>query len=668
MKTRPSISDLVVFRKRREPSLGVLVGLSAAEATIYSEEGRRIAVDPSRVVMGLEMGFDAADNPADLKLKLRALRKELEAARETVDVRTLWECVVGVRDTVSFDELADLYFGSDPRDPREELTLFWAVDKENPYFKRGDGVYEVRELAEVEEIVRRKEAERRRAEEKKAAVAWGRAVVRGEAVEPDERVKNYLELVRNFVVHLDEYEKAPQARSFMSEVGIRNVEEAIEFLIKAGLWSEDDDPLLERFNITRSFSEEVEREVEELLATEPSTAGLLDLSSLWTFSIDDETTEDVDDALSITATDDGYMVAVHIADVAGLVGRGSRLDEEALGRGETVYLPEGHVHMFPPKLIREALSLFAGRPKRAVSLLVYFDREFNMTSSTFAETKIVVDANLAYSGAEQVLRGRVEGEALFEIAARLRAHRIEAGGCVIDLPQLKVRVEGGEIKVRRDYMNSPVHVVVSECMILANRLAGEYLRDKGVPAIYRYITDPVPDEVRELETEDPLYPLRAVRYLRPSRLGTFPMPHQFLGVECYVQITSPIRRYLDLVMQRQLVAAIRGTDPPYGRDELERIMYQVEGEVRRKKTVERARTRYWLYKYLRGRTGESVVGYVSQVTERAVSVYVPDYLLTVDVPSMNPGEWKEGDRVELRIAAVDPLKGRLTLEQAEVGG
>jgi exoribonuclease-2 len=663
MKHALQLNEVVAFRKRSELALGILTELGSDKVLVFSEEGKEISVDLSKIVLGSGMKYECGMGDAEKKLALRALRRELEERRPAFDIETLWECVSGETHGLSFEDLAELHFGSASVDQREVFFFLWALDKDDVFFRRLPDCYQPRTREETEDIIRRKEAERKKLEERRAAVEWARSLIEGkEAGAVGEAPHSYIELLKNFVVFLDKYEKAPMARSFMSEVGIKNVDEAIGFLQKAGQWKEDDDPIFLRLGIRTSFPKKALDEALSIINTPPSFDGLLDLTSLPTYSIDDEETLDVDDAISITQSQDGIMLAVHIADVAGFVKKGSPLDEEAFSRGETIYLPEGHVHMFPVDLIRERLSLFEGLPKRALSLIAYFDSGFNLRSYTFANTKVLVDRNLSYEVAEEVLRSTRDGALLFEIAKFLRARRVESGGCIVDIPSLKVRVgKEGEIILKKNYMTSPSHIAVAECMILANALAGDFLKSHGVPAIYRYITEPAPEEIKSLDPNDPLYPVQAVKHLRPSRFGINPLPHEFLGVEAYVQITSPIRRYMDLVMQRQILRQIKGAPPLYTGQDLERIYHQVEIEIKDKKLVEKTRERFWLYKYLEGRVGECLIGYVSQSDDRSFSVYLPDYLIELPVSSQLNSSYGVGDRIDLKIESVEPIKRRISI-------
>ncbi|MEE9252437.1 MAG: ribonuclease catalytic domain-containing protein [Thermodesulfobacteriota bacterium] len=664
MNKIPAKTEVVVYRKRSQPCLGVMLETGPEKASIFSEEGKELSIDLTRIVRGAGIKYGEDMDESEIELALRGLRRELEEGTGSIDLVTLWECVLDSERELSFNDIKELYFESGPTDAVEELILFWAVDKSDLYFKRQrSGGYLPRSRDEAAGIRRRKEAERKKLLEAEAAIKWVRAVMEDTPAEDTEYdFEGYVELIKDFVIHLDNFDKAPQARSFIARAGLKNTDEAIQFLIKTGNWTENDDPVFLRLGITKTFPKIVEEETDSVLSSPVSYDGLADLTGVSTYSIDDVNTEDIDDAVSISLTAQGPVLGVHIADVDVFVGKGTQLDEEALKRGETIYLPEGHVHMFPPRLIRDRLSLIEGEAKKALSLLVYFDKHLNINNYTFAGSKIAVDKNLLYSEAEDKLRRSEEGSLLFEIAHRLRQDRICSGGCVLDLPDLKIRVsDDGEIALRTVTMTTPAHILIAECMILMNVLAGAFLRSAHLPAIYRYLTEEVPEEVRTIDMDDPLYPIRALKFLRPSRFSLTPLPHRFVGVDTYVQVTSPIRRYLDLVMQRQILRKVKGLSPAYGPEELERIYQRVELGIRDKRTVERARTKFWLFKYLEKMKGEVIKGYVSQTGGAQTTVYFPQYLLEAPV-SLSAHEVREvGTPLECVIENVEPIRRKISL-------
>jgi exoribonuclease-2 len=249
-----------------------------------------------------------------------------------------------------------------------------------------------------------------------------------------------------------------------------------------------------------------------------------------------------------------------------------------------------------------------------------------------------------------------------EFALRLRNSRLDSGALIVQLPQLKVRIgEGGAISIEKNPMNSEAHVVVAEMMILMNRTAGKFLKDKRIPAIYRSQPESVTEDARVLDETNPLYALQIVKFLRAPRVGLAPDVHRSLGIDVYTQVTSPIRRYADLVMQRQIVSELLDGEPMYTEDELENLYPMIEVGIRDKKTIERNRERYWIYKHLKLLEGTAINGIVSSTAGKRVAVYLPDYLFETTVSHGQETAVTEGDNVRLFVTKVDPLRRILTL-------
>ncbi len=662
IKKIPKVNEVVVFRKRSEPAFGIMKESIGEKVLVFSEEGKDAEVDFGKIVLSTGIKFTNELTQSERKLKLRELRRGLEEKRSTVDLKTLWECVFDADRELTLEELVELYFGGSNSGDEDVLLLFWAVEKDDLYFKRGEKGYIPRAPKEVEEINLRKEAEKRKALERKAAIKWARSIIDNQETEQEFNFRNYIELIKGYVIHLDKFERAPEAKSFMSEVGIRDVEGAVEFLIKSGSWREDEDPLFRRLGLKEGFPKKVLEEARRIIEEPDPEDGVEDLTTLDAYSIDDETTEDIDDAISIHESPEGIVVGVHIANVASFIPKWSLLDEEAARRGETIYLPEGDVHMFPPELIKERLSLFSGAPKLALSLLVLFDEKLNIKSYRFSKSRIFVKENLTYNKAEDFFRKTPLGLRLIEIALERRRKRIEAGAFIAQLPDLKIRLgEDGQIRIRKIYMNTTAHTIVAEFMILMNWLSGRFFKERGVPAIFRSQSESVSEEARALDENDPLFPLKAIRFLKPARVGLSPEPHIPLGLDVYVQITSPIRRYLDMVLQKQIIGELEGQGATYTDGELERLYPQVEVGIREKKMIERARERYWLLKYLKGFERKEITGIVSSLRETGASVYLPEYLIEVPVSQTSDMVLKEGDKINLTVERVDPLRRKIVL-------
>ncbi len=660
----PSNNELVLFRKRKEPSFAIFNQTQGDKASIFSEEGKDILIDLGKIAYNSGIAIKDNLTASEKKLKLREVRKTLEEEKDNIDLETLWECVQNEEGEILFKDLLNLYLGDSSISNHDGLVFFWAVDKNDTYFKRGEAGYLAREASEVKDLITRKEAEAKRIEDRKQALVWAKKLISGNTDTSNDTFdpEDHIELIKSYVIHLDKFSKSAEAKSFLSEIGIKDVEGAIEFLIKTGSWHEDEDPLIKRFSISHDFPKKVMEETREILDEPFSDEYLEDLTHLEVFSVDDINTQDIDDALSIEERDGETTIGIHIANVAQYIQKWSSLDDEAARRGETVYLPEHHIHMFPTELIKERLSLIEGTVRKALSLLVSFDENFNIKSYRFTNSKIQVKQNTTYTKASEYFESDPLGSKAKQIADTLRAKRREAGAFIIQLPQLKITIgEDSKVEIRKNYMNTIAHKVIAEFMILMNTMAGRFLKDNKVPGIFRSQPEPISEDAWSHDENDPLYALHVVKYLRAPRVGLDPAPHLSLGIDIYAQATSPIRRYTDLIIQRQIVSTLENEEPSYTEDELENLYPKIEIGVRDKRMVERNREKYWLYKYLKGLEGTGIPGTISSINNSRATVYLTDYLFEVPVSLGSKFNLDESKNIELLVQKVDPLRRKLIL-------
>ncbi len=284
----------------------------------------------------------------------------------------------------------------------------------------------------------------------------------------------------------------------------------------------------------------------------------LPLSDARAFSIDDANTTEIDDAFSVHHIDGQLRIGIHIAAPSLGIGRDSAIDDIARGRMSTVYLPGDKITMLPPAWV-EAFTLAEGRPAPVVSLYLWCDpHSFSIERTETLVESVHIAANLRHDSldphfnAETVANGlpafewRDELDTLYRLARVLEQGRGRNADTQPDKVDYSFAIEPGDgrpdserVRIVPRKRGSPIDLVVSELMILANSEWGRQLDESGYAAIYRS------------------------QQFGKTRMGTQPSPHQGLGVSHYAWSSSPIRRYADLINQRQIVAMARGDSPIY---------------------------------------------------------------------------------------------------------
>jgi ribonuclease R len=345
-------------------------------------------------------------------------------------------------------------------------------------------------------------------------------------------------------------------------------------------------------------------------APEPSEdrfEGRLDMRGDHVVTIDPADAKDHDDAISVKKLPDGsWKVAVHIADVSEYVQADGALDDEALRRAYTQYLPWTAAPMLPQRLSGDLCSLLEGKDRLAFTCLMTVSAKGDLKAFEFAETVINVARFHSYEEAQRLKDEGDKGLGLLaEFADLLLARRKEEGYLDFQLPEPKVVLnEAREPMDIRPGVRLPSHGWVEECMLLANRACAQYIHQHKVPGLYRVHEQPDVEVVEELwahqsalsgrvepadalrlrETEGYLNPRvqqfyvklldssrgalppalqrKILQSMKKAQYDARPLGHFALGWQYYAHFTSPIRRYADLWTHRMMKKHARGQKIP----------------------------------------------------------------------------------------------------------
>lgn len=405
----------------------------------------------------------------------------------------------------------------------------------------------------------------------------------------------------------------------------------------------DIEAIIDEFDLPRKFPKAAAEEAKFLHVStgkeEKAEHGLMkrkNLRDLHTVTIDGERAKDFDDAVSISLTEHGYKLWVHIADVGFYVPWDSDIDIEARNRATSVYLADRVIPMLPKELSEDLCSLKPKVDRNAFTVEMDFNRLGKKTGAKFYLSLIKSDERLTYTSVKKVLvdqdaqeRNKYEYllkdlELMGELCSILRASRLERGSLDFDLPEPEIilDLQGNPeaiLKAERNF----AHMLIEEFMIAANEAVAEHLEKLGVPSIYRIHEEPdlmkLEDVLKVVKpmgrfgkntfkpkdfsallrsikgmAEEEVVNYIVLRSLKQARYSTLNAGHFGLASECYTHFTSPIRRYPDLVVHRILrevlskkrlsdkraeELAILLPDVAFNSSRLERISDQAEREV-----------------------------------------------------------------------------------------
>jgi exoribonuclease-2 len=540
------------------------------------------------------------------------------------------------------------------------VAVALASGDSEPWFRRDGASWVVVRREDANAKLAKADAARRTHVEDDALRAWW---PRRTESPPPEDARGAIDALREFALR-GQSEETERGRVLAAKLDLPEPDHVVEALVDARVLAPDVNPAPWRAGLAGGFRPRATAEAARIAATPVDATGREDLTDLAAVAVDDADTTEVDDAVSVRETPAGTEVLVHICDLAAALPVGSALDKDAAHRASSLYLPESSVPMLPEDLVAR-LSLGAGQVREALTGVFRVDGEGRVGAVRFARTLVRVTRRLTYEATEDVaaLGGGDGGRRLVEIAQRLRDARRAAGAILVSLDSLDVEFEGGRPKISARHRATPGDLVVGELMVLFNREAAGVLAKASAAAFFR--TQDAPRE-SEPRADDPLLQLRARRRFAPASVSIEPARHHGVGADQYAQATSPLRRFADLVNQRQLAAVVLGTATPYRHADLERMVPSLLSRERAVRLAADDRVDHWVARSFEGRAGATIEGTLSRAPRRGLgAVWVPS--LCRELPLRPPAGWQappEGTTAAWRVARVAPWRGRVELEPA----
>ena len=579
---------------------------SPASFQVETPHGRRAKVKASSVLLSFE-------RPAAGEVLAGA-----QAFAAGLDVDFLWQCS-SARE-FGFEELAREYVGREPT-PVEAAGVLMKLHSAPMYFyRRGKGRFQPAPEATLKLALAAAEKKRR----VQAQVEdWAARLAKGDCPAEVAALKDELlyEPDRN----------KPETRALelaCTKAGLS----AARLFERCGLLADSHDYHLRRF--LREFFPRGSAFPPHEVPAAPSD---LPLAAVAAFSLDDVGTTEIDDAFSVQKTKDGWRLGIHIAAPALGVAPGSALDAMARERLSTTYMPGRKFTMLPEDVVAR-FSLDHGGELPAVSLYVDLDEEFAVHARHTYIERVPVVANLRHAEYDVLNEAFEKGETLglaheaelhtlwrAALALEARRGRPSAGTA---FTEYTFYVENDRVRIVPRRRGAPLDKLVAEMMILANSAWGDLLAERDVAAIYR------------------------VQSTGKVRFSVHAEAHEALGVSSYAWMSSPLRRYVDLVNQWQLVAAVAGRKPPFTRtsDGLLSALRAFEVTAARYDEHQRAMETYWSLRWLlqeRQSTLEAVV-----LRENVVRIEgVPLVTRVSSLPALEPGA-----RVRLGVGGVDLIE------------
>ena len=481
--------------------------------------------------------------------------------------------------------------------------------------------------------------------------------------------------------------------------------------------------IIRKYGLEDEFSSKVEAEAEKI-ASVPMTeafSGRADYRDWKTFTIDGDTAQDFDDAVSIARREaGGWRLGVHIADVSHYVRPGTALEADAFARATSVYFPGLTLPMLPTRLSNDLCSLRPRVDRLAVSVIMDFNTEGERIGAAFHPAIIRTVERLTYSSvfkilendpAERAAHSRIVSDLLDmrTLARAIRKRRLAGGSLDFDLVEPELVYQEGKVASVEGFVQNEAHKLIEEFMVAANVAVAEYLRLREVPSLHRVHENPAEEDLEKLRetlaffhillpaagritSRDLQAAIRAaegtpiekfinIQILRSLRLAEYSAEHSGhygLGLKDYTHFTSPIRRYPDLVVHRLLKDDLAGRTPrPAG---LDLAAAHCSERERKANAAEKDLVEWRIYRFLKERLGDELSGVIIDISRGGLIIELDDYLVSGILAFDDLGgdyfakrsrgaltgkrtgrQYELGQGLRVQIAAVDPLLRRMSL-------
>lgn len=599
---------------------------------------------------------------------LVAYIEQVESLRGMIDIPALWEAVRTEPGDPTFspEELSEL---SLPRGAEAAGdAMAWALFGDPVHFKSlKDRRLRPNSALVVEEKSRKLESERRLHREMEEMVEW---LSEPEAPGDSPPAKRAIAALRDVALFDTEGALSPVGQRLIRRCFPQDSELdrwiAWRVLVSRGVFSADQNLGLERSGLSTRFEPRVLEEAAQLAAAEVELDRRVDYRRLRTIAIDDRFTTEVDDALAIE--DDGHgraVVHVFITDVAERVVAGGEVDAAARKRAATIYLPEGKVPMIPEVICDDASSLRPGEDRPVLVFKLTLSSTGDILGREVEEGVINLSRRMTYREVDAVLDGAPDPDAstlqwLFQLAEARRGLRRAAGAIILDRAEATVHLEDGVPHYGGYRTDDRSRRMVAEWMIGAGVVAGGWCSERGIPTAYRVQPPPHPrPPVPADRTLAPHEFVRILRSLRRAELVTRSGFHAGLGVSAYSRVTSPLRRYADLLMHRQIKAWLSGHGGMLPEGEVTAVLERLGESLRLHGPLERESRRFWQLRGLEAKVGTSVEGMVVREAGRRVIVWLKGS--GIQVPWAPPRAVAIGEEVEVQLESVDARRDRIRL-------
>jgi exoribonuclease-2 len=570
---------------------------------------------------------------------ITSLKSLNSASVEESSIRDVWELLDGQNTTLS--ELSDLLFGSFT--PQNAWCIYkMLVDKH--YFSGTIENIIPESKSAIDAAIEKRNLKEKESAEKEAFLV---RLKKRKLNLPDD--KRFLQDVESLALGLSDKSKTLKAIGYTEDPVL-----AHRLLLECALWDNFVNPYILR-NGCQVNENDTQIEIQN-----SDSLNRVDLTSLKSFAIDAIWSTDPDDAISAVSNDDGtYTLYVSVADPAKDIIPNCKTDLEARSRGATLYLPESTIKMLPGYALAN-YCLFTSEKREALTFKITLTEHAEIKKCEIMLSYINVsqityqDADILLNDASNNTNEKLVIETLNRITNANIQRRKNSGGIFIDFPELHIVVKDRDVSIEKMDVYKSVEIV-RECMLLAGEGAADWALANKVP--FPYVSQEaelIPDDIRDGYSG--AFQIR--KCLRPRTLTAKPGIHFALGLSVYTQVTSPLRRYTDLLAHQQIHAFLSGTQL-MEEDELLSRLVEAERGAAACNHAERSSRTHWLCVYLQNRTGEIFDAILLDIRGPHGIFLIPDLAIEAFTGLPYGMQLDYNDNVKLKLRSVDIPDGKI---------
>ncbi|KFJ42831.1 RNB domain-containing ribonuclease [Francisella philomiragia] len=545
---------------------------------------------------------------------------------EIPELELTWELLQEQQQT-SIDELSELLFESVGAN---QAYTVWLLVSEGEYFSfHDDFTINIHSQEQKNEIVSDKQ----------------------EKLRKEQELNDFIERLNNktFNVEDTKFLKEIEALATLKSTKCRffkylNMEEsensAYKLLLDIGYWDEFFNPHLYRYGA------ELESNPAEFKYNSGSDSQRVDLTHLTAYAIDDEGSNDPDDAISWDAQQNKMWV--HIADPSSSISFGDEVDLEARARGSNLYVPEHIITMLPPQATQKlGLGLQEVSPALSVGFRLDESGDIHDIEICFSNIKVT---RYSYEFVEENISALELGD--IEVYTKyFTDKRLAKGAVELDFPEIKISLDNDKNVKLTDLPRLNSRTLVRDTMLMAGVAIGQFCKENNI--CVPFSTQPEHDlEQDDLENIDSIADMFATRKkLQRGKYSTEPDVHAGMGLDSYVQVTSPLRRYLDLLVHYQLRNFLENKQM-ISVDDVDNIIAQVDIPIKSNRQTERFSNSHWKLVYLMQNPNlEFQAAVIEKLDKGRLMVSIADLAMTKKLAVS--GKYDLNDQIKLQNTSVN---------------